>query len=58
MTARLIASAALATFMLAGATQAWEPLQSGPQVGSENNRRGFRPLLVTGPKTGKVICPV
>ena len=58
MSARLIATAALATALLAGNAPAWDPLRSGPPVGSENDRSGFRPLLVTGPTTGKSLCPV
>jgi len=34
------------------------PLRSGPPVGAENNRRGFRPEFVAGPSTGKKLCPV
>jgi hypothetical protein len=58
MTPRLIASAALAALVLGGAAQAKAPLKSGPQVGSENNRRGFFPQWVTGPSAGQRRCPV
>jgi hypothetical protein len=58
MTARLIASAALASFLLAGSLQAWEPLRSGPQVGAKNNRTGFFPNHVAGPAAGQRLCPV
>jgi hypothetical protein len=58
MSARLFATAVLATVVFAGNAPAWEPLRSGPRVGSENDRSGFRPLLVTGPTTGKSLCPV
>jgi hypothetical protein len=34
------------------------PLKSGPQVGAENNRRGFFPQWVTGPSAGQRRCPV
>jgi hypothetical protein len=33
-------------------------LKSGPQVGSENDRDGFRPRFVAGPSAGKNLCPV
>jgi hypothetical protein len=34
------------------------PLLSGPQIGAENDRRGFRPQFVAGPSTGQRLCPV
>ena len=58
MTPRLIASAALAVLLLAGSGQATDPVKSGPQVGEENNRRGFRPQFITGPTAGQRLCPV
>ena len=58
MTRRLIASAAFAILLLGGAMQAQTPLKSGPPVGAENDRRGFRPQFVTGPSAGKNLCPV
>jgi hypothetical protein len=58
MTARLIAGAALAALLLAGATSAEELLKSGPPVGARNNRGGFYPQLVTGPGAGERRCPV
>jgi len=58
MTLRLIASAALATLLLANGAQSWEPLRSGPQVGSKNNRNGFFPRHVAGPAAGQRLCPV
>ncbi len=35
-----------------------EALRSGPPVGSENDRSGFRPQIVTGPSAGQRLCPV
>jgi hypothetical protein len=58
MTSRLIAGAAFAVLLLGGHVRAEEPLKSGPQVGAENDRRGFRPQFVTGPIAGKTLCPV
>jgi hypothetical protein len=58
MTPRLIASAALAAFLLGGSGRAEEPLRSGPAVGAENDRRGFVPQYVTGPLVGQRRCPV
>jgi hypothetical protein len=43
--------------LLAGTALA-DDLKSGPQVGCENDRRGFRPEFVTGPAAGKSLCPV
>ena len=57
MNARLIACTVL-TAALAGGAAAAEPLKSGPQVGNENDRRGFSPNWVTGPAAGKRLCPV
>jgi hypothetical protein len=57
MTSRLIASAALAALLL-GDVQAAPPLKSGPPVGAENDRSGFRPQFVTGPTAGARLCPV
>lgn len=58
MTSRLIASAALATLMLAGHVLAEAPLKSGPPVGARNNRGAFHPQMVTGPGAGEQRCPV
>jgi hypothetical protein len=58
MSARLIASAALAAVLLGGDVQAQDPLKSGPPVGARNNRSGFFPQLVTGPWAGQRLCPV
>jgi hypothetical protein len=43
--------------LLAGSTLA-EDLKSGPQVGCDNDRSGFRPQFVTGPIAGGSLCPV
>ncbi len=48
----------LAVVLFAGSLAAADDLKSGPQVGAENNRRGFRPQFVTGPSAGKSLCPV
>jgi hypothetical protein len=58
MTPRLIAGGALAVLLLAGNVQATDPLKSGPQVGSKNNKSGFLPQHVTGPTAGQRLCPV
>jgi hypothetical protein len=58
MTPRLIASAALVAVLFGGHAQAEDPLKSGPPVGAENNRRGFRPQFVAGPSAGQNLCPV
>jgi hypothetical protein len=58
MTARLIASAALAVVLFGGQVQAEEPLKSGPPAGARNNRSGFFPQFVTGPLAGQRACPV
>jgi len=58
MPSRLIATAALAAFLLGGNAQAENPLKSGPPVGTENDRSGFRPEFVAGPSAGKRLCPV
>jgi len=58
MPQRIIASAAFAVLLLGGNARADEPLKSGPQVGEENDRRGFYPQWVTGPSAGKRRCPV
>jgi len=58
MTAHLIRSAALAVLLLGGKVQAEVPLKSGPPVGAENDRSGFRPQFVAGPSTGQRLCPV
>jgi hypothetical protein len=58
MTPRLFASAALAACLLGGNLLAWDPLKSGPPVGADNNRSGFRPAYVAGPSAGQKLCPV
>jgi hypothetical protein len=58
MTSRLIAGAAFAVLLLGGNVRTDEPLKSGPQVGAENDRRGFRPQFVAGPIAGQSLCPV
>jgi hypothetical protein len=40
--------------LLAGGTG---PLKSGPPVGAENDRGGFRPQFVAGPSAGQRLCP-
>jgi hypothetical protein len=51
-----IACVTLAAVLFGGQFQA--SLKSGPQVGSPNDRDGFRPEFVAGPSTGKRLCPV
>ena len=58
MIPRLMAGAALAAVLLGGHVQAEDLLKSGPQVGAENDRRGFRPQFVAGPSAGQSLCPV
>jgi hypothetical protein len=58
MTARLLAGAAVAVLLLGGTVQAEDPLKSGPQVGCDNDRSGFRPQFVAGPSAGQSMCPV
>jgi hypothetical protein len=41
-----------------GNVRAEAPLKSGPPVGAENDRSGFRPQFVAGPSTGRSLCPV
>jgi hypothetical protein len=48
----------LAVALLGGSVLAADDLKSGPQVGAENNRRGFYPQWVTGPGAGERRCPV
>jgi hypothetical protein len=57
MNQRLIASAAL-VLLFGGNVQADKPLKSGPPVGAENDRGGFRPQFVAGPSVGARLCPV
>ena len=38
--------------------RAADNLKSGPPVGAENDRSGFRPQFVTGPSAGRSLCPV
>jgi hypothetical protein len=58
MTLRLLASAALAVFLLGDSAQGEPPLKSGPPVGARNNRRGFFPQYVAGAFAGQLRCPV
>jgi hypothetical protein len=58
MTARLIASVAMAALFIAGNGKAEDLLKSGPPVGARNNRGGFYPQHVTGPGAGERRCPV
>jgi hypothetical protein len=58
MTARLIVGGALAALLLGGAGRAEDPLKSGPPVGAENDRSGFKPQFVAGPSAGQNLCPV
>jgi hypothetical protein len=58
MTPRLLASTALAALLLGGGGRAEGPLRSGPPVGAENDRSGFRPQFVAGPSAGRSLCPV
>ncbi len=48
----------LAIALLSGSAMDADPLKSGPPVGAENDRSGFRPQFVTGPCAGKNLCPV
>ncbi len=48
----------LTVVLLAGSALVAGDLSSGPPVGAENDRRGFRPQFVTGPSAGKNLCPV
>jgi hypothetical protein len=57
MTSRLIFGIGLVVLLLGNAS-AREPLKSGPQVTTENDRRGFRPQFVAGPSAGQNLCPV
>jgi len=58
MPPRRLAAAACVLVFLGGAVEANEPLKSGPQVGSRNDRDGFLPNWITGPCAGKRLCPV
>jgi hypothetical protein len=58
MSPRLIASAALAAILLAGAAPPPLPLTSGPPVGAKNDRSGFLPQYVAGAFAGDHRCPV
>ena len=58
MTPHLYASAALAALLFAGDKLVEPPLKSGPPVGAQNDRSGFRPLYVAGPSAGQRLCPV
>jgi len=48
----------LAVVLLAGSAPAADDLKSGPPVGAENDRSGFRPQFVAGPSAGQRLCPV
>jgi hypothetical protein len=58
MSQRFVASAALVATLLCSNVQAETPLKSGPPVGAQNDRRGFRPQFVAGPSAGQRLCPV
>jgi hypothetical protein len=58
MAPRFLAGATCALLILVGPLQAEPPLRSGPQVGTANDRNGFKPQWVTGPCAGKNLCPV
>ena len=58
MSQRFVAFAAIATVLLGVNVRADSPLKSGPPVGAENNRDGFRPRFVAGPSIGQRLCPV
>jgi hypothetical protein len=53
-----ITAAALAALLVAGPGPTLEPLKSGPQVGADNDRSGFKPKFVVGPSAGQNLCPV
>jgi hypothetical protein len=44
--------------LLAGSAVAADDLKSGPPVGADNDRSGFRPQFVAGPSAGRSLCPV
>jgi hypothetical protein len=48
----------LVVILLACSAMAADALRSGPPVGAENDRDGFRPQWVTGPAAGQRLCPV
>jgi len=48
----------LAIVLLAGSLAAADDLTSGPPVGADNDRSGFKPQFVAGPSTGQRLCPV
>jgi hypothetical protein len=48
----------LAAVLLAGSIATAADLKSGPPVGAENDRRGFRPQFVAGASAGQNLCPV
>jgi hypothetical protein len=54
----LLAGVACSLLVLPGDLNSSEPLKSGPQVGSANDREGFTPKWVTGPCAGNSLCPV
>lgn len=58
MTSHLLACATLTGLLIGNPVQAEEPLKSGPPVGSENDRNGFRPQFVAGLAAGSRLCPV
>jgi hypothetical protein len=55
---RRLPTLSLAAVLLAASPAAAGDLRSGPQVGAGNDRDGFFPQFVTGPVTGKRLCPV
>ena len=58
MTPRIAAGTVVAALLFTTPLLAEEPLKSGPPVGAQNNRSGFRPQFVTGPTAGMNLCPV
>ena len=48
----------LAALFLGGALLADAPVKSGPPVGADNNRSGFKPQFVAGPSAGQNLCLV
>jgi hypothetical protein len=58
MNTRFIAGATLAALLFGGHLLAWDPIRSGPPVGAQNDRSGFRPAFIAGPTGGQRLCPV
>ena len=54
----LVSTACLVVALVGGDLKAKMPLRSGPAVGTENERSGFRPTFVAGPSAGQRLCPV